>query len=147
MPIISKAYQKFAAAVAASAVFTSVVSSVSAASFTDVTGRYKDAVDFVVSKGAKGLTETSFGVNEYIKRVDAAVLLANVLELNSKDAPESGFKDVPANAKGAVNALKAAGITSGKTKTTFGSNLYITRGELAIWLKKGFHLMGSSANF
>lgn len=146
MPIISKAYQKFAAAVAASAVFTSVVSSVSAASFTDVTGRYKDAVDFVVSKGAKGLTETSFGVNEYIKRVDAAVLLANVLELNTKDAPESGFKDVPANAKGAVNALKAAGITSGKTKTTFGSNLYITRGELAIWLKKGFHLMGSSAN-
>ncbi|MEJ9212290.1 5'-nucleotidase C-terminal domain-containing protein [Bacillus smithii] len=144
MPIISKAYQKFAAAAAASAVFTSVVSPVSAASFTDVTGRYKDAVDFVVSKGAKGLTETSFGVNEYIKRVDAAVLLANVLELNTKDAPDSGFKDVPANAKGAVNALKAAGITSGKTKTTFGSNFYITRGELAIWLKKGFHLMGSS---
>ena len=47
--------------------------------------------------------------------MDAAVLLANVLGLDTENAPDSGFKDVPERAKGAVNALKEAGITNGKT--------------------------------
>ena len=31
------------------------------------------------------------------------------LDLDTKNAPDSGFKDVPERAKGAVNALKEAG--------------------------------------
>lgn len=140
-----KDHRKFLATAAAVAVVASAVApAASAAEFKDVTDRYKEAVDFVVSKGAKGLTETSFGTSAEIKRVDAAVLLANVLGLDTAKAPASGFKDVPARAKGAVNALKAAGITSGKTVDTFDSNSLITRGELAIWLQKGFDLIGSS---
>lgn len=140
-----KDHRKFLATAAAVAVVASAVApAASAAEFKDVTDRYKEAVDFVVSKGAKGLTETSFGTSAEIKRVDAAVLLANVLGLDTAKAPASGFKDVPARAQGAVNALKAAGITSGKTVDTFDSNSLITRGELAIWLQKGFDLIGSS---
>lgn len=140
-----KDHRKFLATAAAVAVVASAVApAASAAEFKDVTDRYKEAVDFVVSKGAKGLTETSFGTSAEIKRVDAAVLLANVLGLDTAKAPASGFKDVPARANGAVDALKAAGITSGKTVDTFDSNSLITRGELAIWLQKGFDLIGSS---
>jgi 2',3'-cyclic-nucleotide 2'-phosphodiesterase (5'-nucleotidase family) len=138
--------RKFLATAATAAVVVSAVApTASAANFQDVTDRYKDAVDFVISKGGKGLNAYSFGTSSEIKRVDAAVLLAKVLGLNTQTAPASGFKDVPARAEGAVNALKAAGITSGKTKTTFDSNSSITRGELAIWLHKGFGLKGSSS--
>ncbi|MCA1033470.1 5'-nucleotidase C-terminal domain-containing protein [Bacillus infantis] len=138
--------RKFLATAATAAVVVSAVApTASAANFQDVTDRYKDAVDFVISKGGKGLNAYSFGTSSEIKRVDAAVLLAKVLGLNTQTAPASGFKDVPARAEGAVNALKAAGITSGKTKTTFDSNSSITRGELAIWLHKGFGLKGNSS--
>ena len=78
-----------------------------------------------------------------INRTDAAVLIANVLGLDTEKAPDAGFKDVPDRAKGAVNALKEAGITNGKSADQFGSSQPITRGEMAIWLQKGFDLTGS----
>lgn len=145
MEMISKSSRKFFAAAATAALVTSAVApAVSAAGFKDVSGRYVDAVDFVVGAGASGKSSTYFGVNESIKRVDAAVLLAKVLGLDAEDAPEAGFKDVPDRAKAAVNALKFYGIASGKSSTNFGSNSYITRGELAIWIERGFGLMGKS---
>lgn len=139
-----KSYRKFVATAATATLVASAVAPAAAAGFTDVSDNYKEAVDFVVSKGAKGLTETRFGVSENIKRVDAAVLLANVLELDTEKAPAAGFTDVPARAQGAVNALKAAGITNGKSDTKFGANDLITRGELAIWIQKGFGLEGKA---
>ena len=138
-----KGYQKFIATAATAVIATSsLVPAVSAEDneFKDISERYKEAVDLMVSTGAKGLTSTSFGVGENIKRVDAAILVANVLKLDTKNVSDSGFKDVPARAKGAVNALKKAGITQGKSEDTFGSDDLITRGELAIWIQKGFKL-------
>ena len=115
-----------------------------AAAFTDVGSRYKDAADFLVSKGIQGLSDKEFGVAKPIKRVDAAIMLVKVLELDTAKAPASGFTDVPNRAVPYVNALKAAGITKGKTKTSFDSHSLITRGELAIWIQKGFKLKGTS---
>ena len=57
-------------------------------------------------------------------------------------APASGFTDVPGRAVKEVNALKAAGITQGKSTTSFGAQDLITRGELAIWLDRAFELEG-----
>ena len=62
------------------------------------------------------------------------------LGLDIENAPASGFTDVPERAEKEVNALKAAGITNGKTKTTFDSDQNITRGELAKWLSKAYGL-------
>lgn len=145
MVLQHKSYRKFIASAATVTMVTAVVApAISAAGFTDVTERYSDSVDFLLSKGAKGFSDSYFGVNEEIKRIDAAILTAKVLGLNIENAPASGFTDVPSRGVKAVNALKAAGITSGKTKTTFDSNSPITRGEVAIWLQKGFDLQGGA---
>ena len=142
---MAKSYKKFLATAATTAIVVSaVVPAAMAAGFIDVTSKYKEAVDFVVSKGANGISETEFGIHENIKRVDAAVLLVNVLGLDIENAKPSGFTDVPARAVKHVNALKEAGITSGKTETTFGSHSLITRGELAVWIQKGFELAGKN---
>ncbi len=105
---------------------------------------YQDAVDFVVSKGIKGTSETTFGTSQYIKRVDAAVMLARAAGLDIENAPDSGFTDVRSTAVKEVNALKAAGITDGYTKTTLNSEAFITRGELAIWIERAFKLQAAS---
>ncbi|MFJ7977704.1 S-layer homology domain-containing protein [Peribacillus sp. NPDC096379] len=138
-----KSYRKFVATAATATLVAGAIAPIaSAASFTDVSAKYKEAVDFVVSKGANGLTSTTFGVGSDIKRVDAAVLLVNVLGLDIEKAPASGFTDVPARAAKHVNALKAAGITNGKSATKFDAESKITRGELALWIQKGFELKG-----
>ncbi|WP_019240708.1 MULTISPECIES: S-layer homology domain-containing protein [Bacillus] len=140
-----KSFSKFLATAATTTIVASAfAASASAASFTDVTPKYKEAVDFVVSKGVAGYSDGTFGVSKAIKRAEAAVMLAKVLEFDIKAAPASGFKDVPKYAVEYVNALKEAGITSGKSETTFGSDDLITRGELAIWIQKGFKLTGST---
>lgn len=140
-----KSYRKFVATAATATLVAGVLApAVSAASFTDVPERYQDAVDFVVSKGVQGFSDTQFGTGENIKRVDAAVMVAKVVGLDTESAPAAGFTDVPARAQGAVNALKAAGITSGKSTTSFGAQDLITRGELAIWIDRAFNLDGSA---
>lgn len=147
MAKMSKSYRKFfATAAAAALVTTAAVPGVlaDAKDYTDVPERYQDAVDFVLANGVKGKSSTYFGTNESIKRVDAAVFLANVLGLDTVGAPDAGFIDVPDRAKGAVNALKEFGITDGKTSKLFDSNSTITRGELAIWIERGFGLVGKT---
>ncbi|MFS0780428.1 S-layer homology domain-containing protein [Bacillus sp. 1P06AnD] len=141
MSNLSKSYRKFAGAtVTASAVALVVAPLASAASFTDVAPQYKEAVDFLLSKGAEGFNEKQFGIDKEITRVDAAILLAKVLELDVSSTSPSEFTDVPKRGIPYVNALKKAGITEGKTETAFGSYDLITRGELAIWIHQGFNL-------
>lgn len=141
-----QSYKKFVASAAtatlvASALIPAASANVTTSAFTDVPAKYKDAVDFVVSNNiSSGLTATSYGVDKQIKRVDAASMIAAAAGLNDKDAPASGFKDVPARAAVAVNSLKAAGVVSGKSATNFGSQDNITRGEAAIMLQKAFKL-------
>lgn len=143
---MKKSYRMFIATAASAAMVASVAAPIAkAANFEDITVRYADSVDFLLSKGAKGISGSYFGVNEEIKRIDAAILTAKVLGLDTASAPAAGFTDVPARGQAAVNALKAAGITSGKTKTIFDSNSPITRGEVAMWLQRGFELKGGAA--
>ncbi|WP_052343723.1 S-layer homology domain-containing protein [Bacillus massiliigorillae] len=142
MTFQAKSFNKFiATAATATVVATAIAPAAMAASFTDVETKYKDAVDFVVEMGANGLSDKKFGVHENIIRQDAAVLLVKVLGLDV-DLTEktSVFTDVPARTAPYINALKKAGITSGKTPTKFGVSDKITRGELAIWIQRGFEL-------
>ncbi|PLS17832.1 hypothetical protein CVD28_09025 [Bacillus sp. M6-12] len=135
-----KSYRKFVATAATATIVASALAPVaSAATFTDVSDRYKEAVNYLVEQNiTQGVTPTQFGVSQNIKRVDAAVMLAKALGLNTATAPASGFTDVPSRAEGAVNALKAAGVVNGKSATTFGADDNLTRGEVALILAKAY---------
>ena len=87
-----KFYQWLMAAAAAAAFSANAAApQVSAASsFTDVNDHYAEAVHYVsVHAGAKGITKSQFGTDESIKRADAAILLANLLKLDTESAPDS----------------------------------------------------------
>lgn len=142
-----KSYRKFVATAATATLVASAVTPAFAAPLTDVSDRYKEAVDYLVNnKIAQGVTETQFGVALEIKRVDAAVMLAKALGLNTETAPASGFADVPERAQGAVNALKAAGFVNGKDADTFGAADQLTRGEMALILAKAYNLTGTATH-
>ncbi|MGG3739375.1 S-layer homology domain-containing protein [Aeribacillus pallidus] len=138
-----KSYRKFVATAATATLVASAVTPAAAASFTDVSDRYKEAVDYLVEKGVtNGVSETSFGTSQEIKRADAAVMIAKLLGLDTENAPDAGFTDVPERARGAVNALKAAGIINGKTATTFGAEDPMTRAEMAKVIANAYKLTG-----
>lgn len=137
----TKRYNHFIATGSAAAlVATAIVPTVSAnevttAAFTDVSARYELAIDYLVTQNlSSGLTGTTYGINQPIKRGDAAIILAQALNVMDPDAPASGFTDVPTRGVLAINSLKAAGIINGKTATSFGFNDTITRGEVALMM-------------
>ncbi|MGG0645303.1 S-layer homology domain-containing protein [Sporosarcina gallistercoris] len=148
----SNNYSKFVATAAtATLVATAVIPAASAKEmkFSDVSDRYSEAVNYLVDNNiTQGLSATKFGTTSNIKRVDVAVLIAKATLTDDeiKNAPASTFKDVPARATKYVSALKAKGIINGKTATSFGSDLSITRGEAAIMLSKAYEIEGDTAN-
>lgn len=138
-----------AALVATALVPAAAADTAQTAAFTDVNNRYQTAVDYLVSNNlAKGMTATSYGVNANIKRGDAAIILAQALNLMDLSAPASGFTDVPDRGALAINSLKAAGVIKGKSATRFGFNDTITRGEVALIMSHAaaYHFTGSPSS-
>jgi len=108
--------------------------------FTDVPPHYDEAVQYIVDEGyTKGIGNGRFGTSERIKRIDAAVMLAKVLGHEPSLNAHVNFTDVPKNRAWAVRALVLNGVTSGKSSTSFGANDYITRAEMARWLRITFN--------
>lgn len=109
--------------------------------FLDVSGIYSPAVTYLFNNEVtSGLSKTEFGTTQQIKRVDAAIWLAAILKLDTSNETAPAFTDVPKRGWGAVNALKEAGIVSGKSPTYFGANDNVTRGEMALMLQKAYKL-------
>lgn len=109
--------------------------------FIDMTDRYSAAVTYLADKKvAKGISKTEFGMKNNIKRVDAAIWLANILNLDTSDTSTPQYGDVPKRAWGAVNALKSAEIATGKTSTYFGADDTTTRGEMALLIQRAYNL-------
>jgi len=130
-----KSYRKFVATAATATLVATAVTPAFAAEnlpFGDVNKNYEKAVSELYSKGiVKGVSKTEFGTYQSLKRGDAAVIIAKALELDTKNAPDAGFKDVNSKIKGAVNALVAKGIISGVSKDKFDPNSPLTRGQMA----------------
>ncbi|MFD2446711.1 S-layer homology domain-containing protein [Bacillus sp. CGMCC 1.16607] len=130
-----KSYRKFVATAATATLVASAVAPLaSAATFTDVQGEeLTKAVDFIVAQGiAKGYADgKTFGAADSVKRIDAAVMFARALKLDTASAPASAFTDVPKDRAGFVNALKAKGYVDGKEATKFGVDSKITRNEMS----------------
>lgn len=127
---------------------TSAGSPASAATFTDVSDRYEASVNYLVDQNiTNGVSKTKFGIDQNIKRGDAAIILAHALGLTEKDAPSSGFADVPTRGVVAINALKDAGIVNGKSAKSFGFNDLMQRGEMALMLTKSaaYNLKGDAS--
>lgn len=148
-----KSYRKFVATAATATLVASAVTPAfaaetgAAASFSDVPERYEAAVSYLVdNKITLGLTPETFGTQQSIKRVDAAVMIAKALEINIDDAPDSGFTDVPDRAKAYVDALKAEGLINGLSATDFGSEQEITRGQMALIIAAAYELTGDKSN-
>ncbi|MEK4886208.1 S-layer homology domain-containing protein [Bacillus sp. FSL W8-0223] len=130
-----KSYRKFVATAATATLVATAVTPAFAAEnlpFNDVNKNYEKAVSELYSKGiVKGVSKTEFGTYKTLKRGDAAVIIARALELDTKNAPDAGFKDVNSKIKGAVNALVAKGIISGVSKDKFDPESSLTRGQMA----------------
>jgi hypothetical protein len=114
-----------------------------ASKFTDVSPKYSEAVDYLLDNGITvGISDTEYGTYLPIKRVDASIMLAKALKLETSSNAVSGFTDVPKRGEPAVKALRDAEIVLGKTATHFGAYDNIMRGEMALILAKGYQLSG-----
>lgn len=108
------------------------------AGFTDVNARGAWAVNALVEHGIlDGTTETTFSPDQPLTRNQTAKLMANAADLAvNNNVTKTRFEDVNKNFAKYVDALVTAGITNGKTATTFGSYAEVTRGELALFIDR-----------
>ncbi|NEU31733.1 hypothetical protein GN156_13260 [bacterium LRH843] len=79
----------------------------------------------------KGKTETSFGPQESVTRVQFAMMLANALHLQPSSKDQQ-FSDVPSWAQDAVQAVFEAEIINGKSDILFDPNAKLTREQMAV---------------
>lgn len=137
-------FSLFTAATATTLAISSLAVPASAESshpFTDVGSRYDEAVSFLYDiEVVNGISATKFGTSQTLTRGDAAVILANMLTLDTENAPDAGFKDLNNRVRGSVNALAEIGVISGVTKTEFKPGLTLSRGAMAKFLVTAFEL-------
>jgi hypothetical protein len=109
------------------------------AGFEDVNNRVSGAVNALVeAEIISGYSETEFKPYEELSRGAMAKILVNAYDF-SDHAVDTEFTDLTATFGVYIEALYGAGITSGKTETTYGTNLDITRGEFAVLLHKSIN--------
>ncbi|MER2261595.1 MAG: NlpC/P60 family protein [Psychrobacillus sp.] len=116
--------------------------------FKDVDDTHPDkaAYDFLVSKGLiVGNTTSNFGVHKEITRLEAAELLVEALNIDTKkqfDVLISDFdRDHPSYP--IVAALVEKGIMNLDGDNAFNRDQPFTRGEAAVFLVQGFGLTGT----
>lgn len=126
-------------------VISSINSPVSAA-FSDVGDRYSESVNhLIVNQYAQGFTDTKFGTESPIKRIDAAVMVARVMGFSEEGIyPNAGFTDVSKERQWAVNALASVNVVSGKTPGKYGANDSMTRSEMAKVIASAYELKSTS---
>ncbi|WP_088007026.1 S-layer homology domain-containing protein [Indiicoccus explosivorum] len=110
------------------------------AGFKDLNTRVKGAVNALADYGVvSGVTATEFKPNEPLSRGAMAKFLVTAFMLEDY-AVETPFTDVGGVFETYIEALYGAGVTNGKTETSYGTTADITRGEFAnllyetIWL-------------
>ena len=125
-------------------VISTMTNHVSAA-FSDVGDRYKESVEHLVFNNyAQGLTDTKFGTESPIKRIDAAVMVARIMGFEENGIyPDAGFTDVSSERLWAVNALASVGVISGKETGKYGADDPMTRSEMAKVIASAYVLIAS----
>ena len=105
--------------------------------FTDDNGSTFEAdINAIAAFGiTKGKTATTFGPNDMVTRGQMAAFITRAFNLtNGVSTP---FTDISGNAFAAeIAAIYGAGITKGKTATTFAPNEPVTRAQMASFLAR-----------
>ena len=101
--------------------------------FTDVPQnyRYYKQVSSIARQGIiGGYTDGSFGLYDDLSRGQVALAIYRTFDFSEFDTKNVPFTDVKGTRyEAAVAALYNAGVTSGTSATTFGTDLTITRGQ------------------
>ncbi|MFL8936296.1 S-layer homology domain-containing protein [Rossellomorea oryzaecorticis] len=109
------------------------------AGFEDVNSRVAGAVNALVeAEIMSGYNDTEFRPDEELSRGAMAKILVNAYGLQDQ-AVDTPFTDLTSTFGSYIEALYGAGITTGKTETTFGTNQEILRGEFAVLLYKSIN--------
>jgi Phosphodiester glycosidase/S-layer homology domain len=119
-----------------------------APSFSDVPSTYKyyKEISSLTSQSIiNGYPDGTFRPNVSLTRMDAALLLARTLKLDTVNVPDVTFKDVPKTHKfyNEVAAIAGAGVMNGKAPGVFDPKSPLTRAEMAVILHRAFDLTGS----
>ena len=147
-----KRRKAFSAAIATAVAVSGVVAvaptqSEAAITFKDVdsTNSHAWAISELAERGViKGYSDGTFRWAASLTRGQAAKIIANVLELDTENVDNPGFSDVKQTDEyyGAIAALKAEGIISGRPDGTYGQHDAITRGQMAKVIVEAFDLTG-----
>lgn len=101
------------------------------AGFKDLNSRVRGSVNALAEVGiVAGKTADTFGTSDPLSRGAMAKFLALGFELEEY-AVQTPFTDVGGVLAPYIEALYGAGITSGKTETSYGTHTNITRGDFA----------------
>jgi exopolysaccharide biosynthesis protein len=95
----------------------------------------------------QGYADNTYRPETTLKRIDAVLLLARSLKLDTTQVKDVNFIDVPKTYRfyNEVAAVVNAGIIKGKDGgTRFDPNAPITRAEMAVILQRGFKLTGEA---
>lgn len=107
------------------------------AGFTDLNDRVRGSVNGLAELGiVAGVTDTQFKPNDPLTRGAMAKFLVLGFGLEEEEESETPFTDVGGVFTPFINSLYGLGITNGKTETSYGTYLNITRGEFANLLYK-----------
>jgi len=105
--------------------------------FTDDNGStFEDDINAIAAFGiTKGKTATTFGPNDLVSRAQMAAFLTRAFDLTIGGS--TPFTDISGNAlRAEIAAIYNAGITTGKTATTYAPNDPVTRGQMASFLAR-----------
>lgn len=119
------------------------VDNVQAQTFRDVdeSKEYYLAVEQLVELGSFSKAE-QFNPNQEVTRGQLAKILAQALQLDTKNVEDPKFKDVPQTSPfyPYIAALVQQNIVSGYSDGTYGVNNKVTRGQMAKFIVNGFQL-------
>ncbi|WP_051302544.1 S-layer homology domain-containing protein [Salibacterium aidingense] len=116
-------------------------------SFSDIGDSFwaKDAISHLQEQGIiTGYSDGSFGPNDEVTRGQAALMLAEAMELNTANRPDPGFSDIDEDSEwyAAVAAVADEGIIEGYDDE-FQPNEPLTRAQMAKVLAEAYDLSGN----
>jgi hypothetical protein len=134
--------KKIVPALLATAMAVPVAAPASAEQLTDIQKSWaKTYIQALVDKDVlSGMGNGKYEPAKTMTRAEIAVALTRALDLELDAAAAAKFKDVPDWAKPYVGALVKAGIAAGMDANTYGSNLKVTREQLAVFYVRALGL-------